>query len=154
MFSLNSCASLTTTTLIGNVTAYNDDGTILRKWDNVTIKEEVNTIQTESMYKTFGFNFYDKNNDKFIIIGNAVPCIVEYNVINKSQNSYNKPSREELSNQWKTLDNEYNSIHKQMKMLNKHSDEYNKLNEKRKVVQDKKNDVVRLMYKHYYTFIR
>lgn len=178
MFSLNSCVSLTSTTMTtttalkGNVTAYNDNGTILRKWDNVTIEERVKTTQngyvtnneTEDSFKTFGINFYDKNTDKFIIISNAVPCIIEYNVETTNKTTSNnisttntttddKPSKDELRNNWRTLNAEYNSIREQMKGMDKNSDEYKTLKTKRNDIQKEKMEVEHLMFKHYNGFI-
>lgn len=179
MFSLNSCVSLTpttmttTTTLKGNVTAYNDNGTILRKWDNVTIEEKVKTTQngyvtnneTENSIKTFGINFYDENIDKFIIISNAVPCIIEYNVETTNKTNSNnisttntttdgKPSKDELRNSWRALDAEYDSIREQMKGMDKNSDEYKTLKSKRIDVQKKKMEIENLMFKHYNGFVK
>jgi hypothetical protein len=163
MFSLNSCASLTTTTttLIGDVTAYNDNGTILRKWSGVTIEEKVETTQTETVFKTFGLNFYDKNNDKFVIISDAVPYVIEYEVNTTKKYLYptnntttdDKPSKDELRNSWRALNAEYNNIREQMKGMDKNSDEYKSLKTKRNDIQKEKMEVEHLMFKHYNGFI-
>ena len=167
LFSLGSCVPLkTTTTLIGDVTAYNNDGTILRKWDNVIIEEETkesystsssHTTNNETSLKSFGLNFYDKNLDKFIIITKAVPCIIEYNIntsskVDKPYND-NIPSKDYLKNTWKELDNEYNNIKKQMKTLDKNSNEYKTLNEKKIGVQKRKTEIENMMFKFYNGFI-
>ena len=162
MLSLNSCASLTTTTLIGDVTAYNDNGTILHKWIGVTIEEKVATTQTETAFKSFGLNFYDKNNDKFVIISDAVPYIIEYEVNatkkylypNDNVTTDDKPSQDELRNSWRTLDAEYDSIREQMKGMDKNSDEYKTLKSKRIDIQKKKYEVENLMFKHYNGFVK
>lgn len=163
MFSLNSCVSLTTTTLIGDVTAYNDNGTILRKWSGVTIEEKVETTQTKTAFKSFGLNFYDNNNDKFVIISDAVPYVIEYEV-NTTTKKYpqptnntttnDKPSKDELRNSWRTLDAEYESIREQMKGMDKNSDEYKALKTKRNDIQKKKMEVENLMFKHYNGFVK
>jgi predicted Ser/Thr protein kinase len=144
----------------------------LRKWDNVTIEKQVNTTQngyvtntkTEDSFKVFGINFYDENIDKFIIISNAVPCIIEYDVETTNKTTPNvttttnttsndKPSKDELRNSWKTLDAEYDSIREQMKGMDKNSDEYKTLKSKRTDIQKKKMEVENLMFKHYNGFI-
>lgn len=88
----SSCATIQTTTTksIGDVTAYNDDGSVLKKWSGVELTSTTTTTNTEtnslisrketSSYKTFGFNFFDSESGKYIVVSNAVPCIIEYDV--------------------------------------------------------------------------
>ena len=81
---MSSCVSTTTTTVttqVADVVAYNANGTVLKEWNDVTISSKTtNTISTstESAFKSFGLNFYDKANDKYVILSNAVPWIAEY----------------------------------------------------------------------------
>ena len=85
-FTLVSCASTTPSlnwSINGDVTAYNMDGSILRKWDNVIIESGytgtwVGAQTTTNAIKSFGINFTDPKTGKNIIISNAVPCIIEY----------------------------------------------------------------------------
>ena len=90
---ITSCASTkttTSTTLIGDVSAYNDDGTILKKWEDIIISysetdtyvhnNASTTYNKEDIIKAYGFNFYDPNTEKYIIINNAIPCIIEYTI--------------------------------------------------------------------------
>lgn len=79
---LASCTS-TQWAIIGDVTAYNSDGSVLRQWDDVVIEsgysDNWSGKQTTSYaMKTFGINFSDPVTQKNIIISNAVPCIIEY----------------------------------------------------------------------------
>lgn len=88
VFLFSSCATIQTTTkTIGDVTAYNDDGSVLKKWSGVELTSTTTTATSNhissantSSYKTFGFNFFDSENGKYVIVSNAVPCIIEYDV--------------------------------------------------------------------------
>ena len=75
---LQSCVSVTTTKLIGDITTYTQDGKEIKTWKDVTIQENVLDTNTESVFKMWGLNFYDKETDQFIIISNAVPYIIQY----------------------------------------------------------------------------
>ena len=77
----SSCASTYTIATIGNVTAYTSNGDVLRKWEGVKLTESTEYGVKENSFKTFGYNFYDPYTDNYIVINNAVPCIVEYKVI-------------------------------------------------------------------------
>ena len=79
---VESCAS-TKWSAIGDVTAYNSDGSILRQWNDVIIESGYKSSwdgdhTLSSAFKSFGFNFTDPKKQKNIIISNAVPCIIEY----------------------------------------------------------------------------
>ena len=80
VLTLSSC----TTTLKGSITAYNADGTILKKWRGITIQEEYNGSVTKDIIKKNGINFYDPKSKKFIMVTNSVPCIIEYDVKTES----------------------------------------------------------------------
>ena len=75
---LQSCVSVTTTKLVGDITTYTQDGKEIKTWKNVTIQENVQDTNTDSVFKMWGLNFYDEETDKFVIISNAVPYIIEY----------------------------------------------------------------------------
>jgi hypothetical protein len=114
---MSACATTSTiVSLKGNVIAYNSDGTILRKWDNVIIEEKVGELTTQNSLKTFGLNFYDNQIKKNVIITNAVPCIIEYDVIKKRTYEY---SKEELLDEYNTLIRELAELNEQLKKLNK-----------------------------------
>lgn len=74
IFTLTSC----TTTFIGNITAYNSDGTILKKWNGITIKEVRYGTLKQNALKRDGIEFYDNKSRKYIYITKSVPCIIEY----------------------------------------------------------------------------
>ena len=75
-----------TTTHIGTITTYNIDGSVLKKWDKVCIHEEVNKHPIGNAFKSYGVNFYDIESGRFIVIGNAVPYIVEYDILTRNSN--------------------------------------------------------------------
>ena len=81
VLTLSSC---TTITLKGSITAYNADGTILKKWQGIIIKEEHDGSITKDIIKKNGIDFYDPKSGKFIMVTNAVPCIIEYDIKTKS----------------------------------------------------------------------
>ena len=90
-FICSSCSI--TTTMIGDVTTFTQNGEILQKWEQVVLQDVVSSSFTgnyvnNNAFKTFGINFYDKKSGKYIIIGNAVPCIIEYTI----ESSYNSPN--------------------------------------------------------------
>lgn len=81
---LSSCSY--TTTHIGSITTFNDDGSVLRKWDKVCLHEQTNNHTIGSAFKTYGVNFYDLESGRFIVIGNSVPYIVEYDITKRKSN--------------------------------------------------------------------
>ena len=67
----------------GDVTAYNQDGTILEKWNDVVIEE--GTISNylgksvdRTSHKSFGLNFIDPKTGEGVILSNATPYIIRY----------------------------------------------------------------------------
>ena len=81
---LTSCSY--TTTHIGSITTYNADGSVLKKWDKVCIHEQCNNNTIGNAFKPYGVNFYDIESGRFIVIGNSVPYVVEYDIIKRSGN--------------------------------------------------------------------
>ena len=75
-----------TTTNIGSITTYNADGSILKKWDKVCLREQVNKHTKGNAFKSYGLNFYDIESGQFVVIGNSVPYIVEYDIVKRSGN--------------------------------------------------------------------
>lgn len=80
------CSCTYTTTHIGSITTFNADGSVLKKWDKVCLHEQSNNYTKGNAFKTYGVNFYDIESGRFIVIGNAVPYIVEYDIIKRSGN--------------------------------------------------------------------
>ena len=78
------CSCSYTTTYIGSITTFNADGSILRKWDKVCLHEQSNNYTTGNAFKSYGVNFYDLESGRFIVIGNAVPYIVEYDIVKRN----------------------------------------------------------------------
>ena len=82
-----SCVSITNWKMEGDITAFNQDGTVLRKWNNVILESGTSSELSgrqivSSSTKYFGLNFIDPKTGKGVIIGNAVPYIIEYDEIN------------------------------------------------------------------------
>lgn len=80
--SLCSCAisnTYSTISCYGNVTTFTPQGDTLKVYKNVLIQERVGGYTTENAFKAYGLNFTDSTG-KGIIVGNAVPYIVEYEV--------------------------------------------------------------------------
>lgn len=86
--SLCSCAiSYSSISCYGNVTTFTPQGDTLKVYENVLIQEKVGGYTTENAFKAYGLNFTDSTG-KGIIIGNAVPYIVEYKVEVKTEPDY------------------------------------------------------------------
>ena len=79
---MSSCSY--TTTHIGSITTFNPDGSVLKKWDKVCIHEEVNNHIIGNAFKSYGINFYDIESGRFIVIGNSMPYIIEYDIIKQN----------------------------------------------------------------------
>ena len=67
----------------GDVTAYNQDGTILEKWNDVVIEEgTISNYSGKSVdrtsHKSFGLNFIDPKTGEGVILSNATPYIIRY----------------------------------------------------------------------------
>ena len=80
--SLYSCAisnTYSTISCYGNITTFTSQGDTLKVYKNVLIRERIGGYTTENAFKAYGLNFTDSTG-KYIIIGNAVPYIVEYEV--------------------------------------------------------------------------
>lgn len=80
------CSCSYTTTYIGSITTFNADGSVLKKWDKVCLHEQSNNYTTGNAFKPYGVNFYDMESGRFIVIGNAVPYVVEYDIIKRNPN--------------------------------------------------------------------
>lgn len=135
------CNPIYTITSIGSVTAYTSNGDILRKWEHVTLTEK-NTYGDikDNAFKSFGYNFYDASTDKCVVISNAVPCIVEYNIIKDetTNNTIEEISKETLE-QYYYLHYQAKDIKKTLRKIDKNSAEYintmqnlNELNEQKR----------------------
>ena len=138
-----------TTTMVGDVTTFTQNGEILQKWEQVVLQDLVSSgfsgnYVNNNAFKTFGINFYDKKSGKYIIIGNAVPCIIEYTTKSSynyspegntqaigAQNNIEQSKKEEykneLINQWKTLSAKEKTLKSLLKNIDKKSDEYQNL---------------------------
>ena len=149
------CSGCALTTMVGDVTAYTPNGEILQKWEQVILQETVSfgfigKYTIYNAFKAYGINFYDEKNGKYIIVGDSVPCIIEY-----GESSYNSPNtnyisddnkqvdgakisseqyKNELIEQWKTLSTEEHAIKSLMKETSKNSVAYKNLKKQRKVL--------------------
>ena len=100
-----SCSTITDNYAIknvGSITIYNDDFTILKKYDNITISEEKYTYSngiTDPIYgssnienkvniiKTNGINFKDNDTNKMYFISNSFKYIIEYETFYVNSNN-------------------------------------------------------------------
>lgn len=169
-----SCAitTPTTTTLVGDVTAYTQTGEVLQKWNQVVLQEETYGYgyTNTNAFKTFGLNFYDKKSGKHIIIGNAVPYIIEYST-KSSKSSYssqntdttysssssnsgnsgkekattgqinNEEYKNKLINQWRELSEKEKSLRAELKKADKNSVEYQNLKNQHKGITLQMNSI-------------
>lgn len=149
-----SCASTYTITTIGNVTAYTSNGDVLRKWEGVKLTESTEYGVKENSFKTFGYNFYDPYTDNYIVINNAVPCIVEYKVIddgsvNKFYDSMRQNELDDLIEHYKILCYQKNEIIKLMKTMDKNSDDYKNTKENLKGLNEQIKSVEKTLWDKY-----
>lgn len=136
------CSCATSVMTIGTVTTYTDDGKILKKWENVKLSESYNGTQVDNAFKTFGCNFYDSETGNFIVINNAVPCIIEYktvNIDNTTNNSVDNDS--DMLKRYKTLVYQRSEIIKLMSNMDKQSSEYANTKENLKKLERLISDV-------------
>ena len=150
----SSCASTYTITTIGNVTAYTSNGDVLRKWEGVKLTESTEWGVKDNSFKTFGYNFYDPYTDNYIVINNAVPCIVEYKVINdgsvnKFYESMHQTELDDLIEHYKILCYQKNEIIKLMKTMDKNSDDYKNIKENLKGLNEKIKSVEKTLWDKY-----
>lgn len=149
---LSGCAPVSKTTLKGEIIAYNSDGTILKRWNNVIIEESTNYDgQQTNAIKSFGLNFYDSTSNKFVILSNAIPYIIHYDVTTSitpptEVNPNYKQKVDELNSVLKSLTSEIKSIRQQMQYLNKDSKEYDILKEKLKDLKHKKSEIEKQLW--------
>ena len=88
---LCSCAITTSiTSCYGNITTFTPQGDTLKVWKNVLIQETVTNgygANTNNAFKNFGLNFTDSTG-RNIIIGNAIPYIIDYDTIHIEYDYY------------------------------------------------------------------
>lgn len=162
-----------TTTLEGDVTAYSSNGDIIKKWNDVIIEEQVNengeTTYYKNSIKRFGINFYDDRTGKYIILSNAVPYIIEYDVYKKTEivdaegdevdlsrpdvEELSRQDVEELSEQYKKLAKDLKNNKLIMKNLNNSSVEYKKLRVQNKSIQKQLSAIKAAIYHKTGTFV-
>jgi hypothetical protein len=148
LFFLSSCSYATITTkYIGSVTAYTNNGEIIKKYDDVTITSQTGSASNENIFKSYGINFYDKESGNFVVINNAVPCIVEYNVEYNIDNSSlptshdtNEDERQkELLDQYSALQTQYKVIKKEIKEKSKQDRNYKDSKDYKEAIAHKNN---------------
>ena len=154
----SSCSSIATTvtTNIGDVTAYNADGSVLRQWKDVELSSttsSVYSVQETSAIKTFGINFYDVNSGKFVIVGNAVPCIIEYEahseVIGKQTSVQDEKDKAILRDEYNSLMQQIIKAKKELKGMKKKTSEYEEKKEEIKTATNRQRYINNLYFKKY-----
>lgn len=142
---LTSCATVNVSKLIGDITVYNYDGTIRKKYTHVTISQDdykygYNIPNT--VFKTFGLNFYDDESGKYIILSQSIPYIIEYIDINDYQGN-----ETHIKNKIQKLKNNITQYQEAMKFYDKKDKEY--INFKQ-LIKDTENEIYELEQKIYY----
>ena len=126
------------TNYVGTITVLDNDGNAVKKWNNITLKNEVNGYTSVNSFKSFGLNFYDPESKQFIILSNAVPYIIEYYTKTKVKDSDTHTitnekrrnfldEREKLINQYYELEELQKARIKELSELDKNSEDYNKI---------------------------
>ena len=124
--------------LMGNITTYNNDGSVRKVYKNVVINNAM---------KPFGVNFYDKYSNKHIIISNSTEYTIEYNSYTTSSENLNSDDNKLLEQKAKL---KYELVY-YMTLRDKYeygSDEYDKYN---KVVKDIKSKIKSINNSLYFT---
>ena len=148
------------TNYIGTITVLDNDGNAVKRWNNITLKNEVNGYTSMNSFKSFGLNFYDPESKQFIILSNAVPYIIEYNTHTKVENlntidiqneerSIFLAEREKLINQYYELEELQKAHIKELSELDKNSEDYNKLKEQIKTTKDKMKEINKTLWYEY-----
>ena len=146
------CSCSYTTTYIGSITTYNADGSVLQKWDKVCLHEQTNNHTTGTAFKPYGVNFYDLESGRFIVIGNAVPYVVEYDIITRTGNdSQDDVFKMELINRHDHLCYMLEEYKINLKYSKKDTEEYKKWKE---IVQRTKIEINNISYtlSHEYSY--
>lgn len=124
------CSCSYTTTYLGSVTTYNADGTVLKKWDKVCLQEHSKHYSTASAFKPYGLNFYDIVDGRFVVIGNSVPFIVEYDIVKRNpKDNPDDVFKMELINRHDHLSYMLEEYKINLKYSQRDSEEYNKWKE-------------------------
>ena len=158
------------TNYTGTITVLDNNGNAVKRWDNITFKNEVNGYTSTNSFKSFGLNFYDPESEQFVILSNAVPYIIEYNTQTKVENyssvaapanSSSSPAvngnrakfiaeRENLVNQYDKLEGDLNAYKKELSNLEKDSEEYNKIKTLIKSTKDKMSEIDKTLWNEYH----
>lgn len=155
---VSSCAPIVKT-CVGDVTAYNADGSVLKKWEGVELSSSSSSSfgrQESSAMKTFGVNFYDNDSKKFIVVGNAVPCIIEYNVYQNQSNENNQLSEEDrtdLEKEYRSLTQQISQIKKELREVERNSPRYEELNNQMEIARIRKQNINDVYYRSFGRFI-
>ena len=148
------CSCSYTTSHIGSITTYNADGSVLKKWDKVCLHEQSNNYTTGNAFKTYGVNFYDIESGRFIVIGNAVPYIVEYDIVKRNNNdSSDDIFKMELINRHDHLCYMLEEYKINLKYSQRNSEEYEKWKEMVRRTKIEINNITYTLsheYSHYF----
>ena len=138
---------------------YNADGSVLKKWEGVELSSSSSSSfgrQESSAMKTFGVNFYDNDSKKFIVVGNAVPCIIEYNVYQNQSNENNQLSEEDrtdLEKEYRSLTQQISQIKKELREVKRNSPRYEELNNQMEIARIRKQNINDVYYRSFGRFI-
>ena len=121
---LQSCVA--TYNIVGDVTAYNADGTVMKSWNDVTIASgDTWNGQTKSAMKLWGLNFIDPDSGKGVVLGNSVPYIIEYGTAHtkNTKNTKKNEEREEIKRAIDSYQDKYDANKEKLKNPNITKDE-------------------------------
>lgn len=161
----SSCTYVTSYT--GTITVLDNKGETVKKWENITFQHEVNGYTTTNAFKFFGINFYDPESKKHIILGNAVPYIIEYNYKTSMVDDYSSsdsPStpttnenrakflgeRDNLINEYEKLEGFLSAYKEELPNLEKDSEEYTKMKSLIKTTKDKMSEINKTLWNQYH----
>lgn len=128
------CCSCSYNSYTATITTFDDNGEVCNKWENVEFND--NSI------KSYGINFYDVNNDTFVIINNAVPCLIEYR--NKSSDT-----QEELIYMYYELLEEEEDLRRVIIGMDKNDIEYERVRLNILYNMKKRKSIVNKLFKYY-----
>ena len=153
---LNSCSTYVTnvTNYTGTITVLDSNGNTVKKWENITFQNDVDGHTDTNAFKMFGLNFYDPKSDKFVIISNAVPYIIEYNTTTYKV-EYTPPTnnlheeRQALIEEYDKLQERIQQYKKALSVVDKNSQDYNRIKASIKETKAQMSQIQNILWKDY-----
>ena len=152
VIALNSCTYVTNYT--GTISVLDSDGNTVKRWENITFQNDVNGYTDTNAFKMFGLNFYDPKSDKFVIISNAVPYIIEYNTTTYKV-EYTPPTnnlheeRQALIEEYDKLQERIQQYKKALSVVDKNSQDYNRIKASIKETKAQMSQIQNILWEDY-----